>query len=241
MGRTPDAYDGPRIDEAVIWEEQGSDPAETRKVQYVTGKGLVILEDGVVRGIGEGRENIWQPPVDARNVNAPPSSPATGYRVIVGSSPTGDFVGHPGEIAQWTGSSWVFTVPKQGTTAVVKAENAAYQQTAASVPWTWASGSGGGLNPTTHRDLDQLVHMIAEAAYYEVSYSGSRVNVETWWTDAAKTTKIREVTYGYTGSRVSSETWRQYDASGVQVATFTITYTYTGPRVTSANLTYSEP
>ncbi len=100
---------------------------------------------------------------------------------------------------------------------------------------------GGGLTPTTHRDIDQLVHMLAENAYYEVTYAGPRVTAETWWTDAAKTAKIREVTYGYTGSRVSSETWRQYDASGVQIATFAVTYTYTGPRVTSANLTYLEP
>lgn len=150
MGRTPDAYDGPRIDEAVIWEEQTSDPTEAFKTQYVQDKGLVILDDGVVRGVGEARENIWQFPSDDRDVNTPPGSPATGYRVIVGSSPTGAFVGHSGEIAQWTGTAWVFTVPKHGTQTHVKDENEPYKQTATSSPWVWAKvDTGGGLpNPT---------------------------------------------------------------------------------------------
>jgi hypothetical protein len=147
MGRTPDAYDGPRVDEAVIWEEQASDPTEALKSQYVTGKGLVILEDGVVRGIGEGRENTWQPPVDARNVNTPPGSPATGYRVIIGSSPTGAFAGRPGEIAQWNGSAWVFTTPKQGSITTVKSENEPYKQTATTSPWSWEIVVSGGVVP----------------------------------------------------------------------------------------------
>jgi len=147
MGRTPDAYDGPRVDEAVIWEEQASDPTEALKSQYVTGKGLVILEDGVVRGVGESRENTWQAPVDARNVNTPPGSPATGYRVIIGSSPTGAFAGRPGEIAQWNGSAWVFTTPKQGTITTVKSENQPYKQTATTSPWSWEIVVSGGVVP----------------------------------------------------------------------------------------------
>ena len=147
MGRTPDAYDGPRIDEAVIWEEQVSDPTEARKSQYVMGKGLVILEDGVVRGIGESRENTWQAPVDARNINTPPPGPAVGDRVIIGSSPTGAFAGRLGEIAQWNGSAWVFTTPKQGTITTVKSENQPYKQTATTSPWSWEIVVSGGVVP----------------------------------------------------------------------------------------------
>lgn len=150
-GRTPDAADGPLWEEAVIWEEQASDPTPVpdgyHRSQYVTDKGLVILEDGVVRGIGEGRENVWQPPVDARNVNTPPGSPATGYRAIIGSSPTGAFAGRPGEIAQWNGSAWVFTVPKQGTITTVKSENEPYKQTATTSPWSWEIVVSGGVVP----------------------------------------------------------------------------------------------
>ena len=150
-GRTPDAADGPLWEEAVIWEEQASDPTPVpdgyHRSQYVADKGLVILEDGVVRGIGEGRENVWQHPVDARNVNTPPGSPTTGYRAIIGSSPTGAFAGRPGEIAQWNGSAWVFTVPKQGTITTVKSENQPYKQTATTSPWSWEIVVSGGVVP----------------------------------------------------------------------------------------------
>lgn len=148
MSRTPDAYDGPRIDEAVIWEEQTSDPAENLRQQYVQNKGLLILADGVVRPLGEGRLNAWQPPVDDRGVNTPPGSPTTGYRVIVGSSPTGAFVGHAGEIAQWTGTAWVFSTPRTGTAVHVKDEAQSYCQTALSMPWSW--NVVVGLHAATH-------------------------------------------------------------------------------------------
>jgi hypothetical protein len=155
VGRTPDARDGPLWEESVIWEEQASDPAPApdgyHGSQYVTGKGLVILEDGVVRGIGESRVNVWQYPVDDRDVNAPPGSPATGYRVIVGGSPTGAFVGHAGEIAQWTGTAWVFTTPKAGTVVHVRDEAQPVRQTALAAPWSWSLFS---LVPhaSTHED-----------------------------------------------------------------------------------------
>jgi hypothetical protein len=150
MGRTPDAYDGPRIDEAVIWEEQPSDPTEALKTQYVQGKGLVILEDGVVRGVGEARANILQPPVDDRDVDTPPVTPSLGHRVIVGGTPTGVFVGHAGEIAQWDGSAWVFTTPKHGTLTYVSDEDEPYKQVNDSFPWSWVIlSAGGSLPPAT--------------------------------------------------------------------------------------------
>lgn len=152
MPRTPDARDGPLYEEAIIFDESTSDPTVPRELRYVQDKGLVILEDGVVRGAGEGRDNVWQPPVDDRDVDTPPGSPVVGYRVIVGSSPTGDFVGHEGELAQWNGTEWVFAVPKEGTVIYVKDEAEPYKQTASSTPWIWAlvnTTSGGALPPAT--------------------------------------------------------------------------------------------
>lgn len=138
MGRTPDAAEGPRIDEeAIVWREETSDPSEARRLQFVQNKGMEIFEDGVVRGVGESRVNIHQFPVDDRDVDSPPGSPTTGYRVIVGDSPTGDFVGHAGEIAQYNGSSWVFTTPQHGMIAFVRDENEPYAQRASSSPWDW--------------------------------------------------------------------------------------------------------
>ena len=40
--------------------------------------------------------------------NTPPASPANGMRVIVGTAPTDDFVGHENEVAQYSGSAWSF-------------------------------------------------------------------------------------------------------------------------------------
>lgn len=137
MPRTPDSKDGPSYEEGIIWDPQPSDPTDELRQSYVDGKGLVILEDGIVQAVGQGREAYTQPPVDDRDVNTPPGSPVDGERVIVGSTPTGAFVGHAGEIAQWSGSAWVFTAPKQGMTTYVLDEDKLYKQTTASAPWTW--------------------------------------------------------------------------------------------------------
>lgn len=137
MPRTPDSRDGPLYEEAIIWAEQASDPTEDLKQAYVQGKGLVIREQGVVHAVGEGPDAYNQPPVDDRAIDTPPGSPSIGDRVIVGSSPTGDFVGHAGEIAQWSGSAWTFTTPKQGMIVYVKDEGEPYKQTSSATPWVW--------------------------------------------------------------------------------------------------------
>lgn len=226
MGRTPDAYDGPRIDEAIIWEEQVSDPTESLQSQYVSGKGLVILEDGIVQAVGQGRAAYAQPPVDDRDVDTPPIGPATGYRVIVGSSPTGGFVGHAGEIAQYDGLAWVFSVPKQGTTVFVKDEVSAYQQEAASSPWSWAQPSGTGISEAQHRILRQLIHFIEEGpaegfasgAYKETLPAGNPFPTSViWWESGAKLKKIVERMVTWTGPNATTDQWKIYDTDGSTV------------------------
>lgn len=46
--------------------------------------------------------------------NAPPGSPATGDTYLVGTSPSGAWVGHAKDIAEWNGSAWDFTDGVQG-------------------------------------------------------------------------------------------------------------------------------
>lgn len=145
MARTPDAADGPSLEEAVIWDEQSSDPNSERRAQLVQSKGLMVFIDGQAIPIGEMRAATRQPPVDELNVNTPPTSPTTGYRVVVGSSPTGTFVGHGGEIAQWTGAAWVFSIPKEGTQLFVRDENLPYVQEASSSPWSWLLGKANAV------------------------------------------------------------------------------------------------
>ncbi|MEW6775039.1 MAG: DUF2793 domain-containing protein [Bdellovibrionota bacterium] len=49
-----------------------------------------------------------------RDLSAPPGSPAAGGRYIVGSSPTGAWATHAGEIAVYRDGAWAFYVPKAG-------------------------------------------------------------------------------------------------------------------------------
>lgn len=44
-------------------------------------------------------------------LNTPPGSPALGDRYLVDATPTGDFVGHVNEIAEWDGAAWDYTIP----------------------------------------------------------------------------------------------------------------------------------
>ncbi len=49
---------------------------------------------------------------DVRTI--PPSRPPVGRYYGVAASATGDWVGHDGELARWTGSAWTFTTPASG-------------------------------------------------------------------------------------------------------------------------------
>lgn len=62
---------------------------------------------------------FWLDPVDDI-LNDPPGAPNEGDRYIVGCSPTGAWVGHEAEIAEWNGEAWDFTVPMDGSTTWVK-------------------------------------------------------------------------------------------------------------------------
>lgn len=91
----------------------------------------------------------------------------------------------------------------------------------------------GGLTPTSHRALDQLVHGVAENSYDQYIYTGSRVDAVITWETAGMLKKIREETYTYTGSRVTTIVTKQYDAAGVLLTgeTMTEVFSYTGSRV----------
>ncbi len=90
---------------------------------------------------------------------------------------------------------------------------------------------GGGLTPSTHRALDQLVHEIAENCHVDVVYTGSKVSSVVTWTDSGKTKKIREELYTYTGSKVTTVVTKQYDSDGNLAETYTESITYDGAKV----------
>ena len=95
--------------------------------------------------------------------------------------------------------------------------------------------SPGGVTLGEHLVIDQLVHEIAENSFEEISYTGNRVDSIIIYTDAAKTTKIRETLFTYTGNQVNTVTTIQYDAVGEVVPGQTMieTYVYAANKVVS--------
>ena len=59
-------------------------------------------------------------------VDTPPGSPAEGDIYIVGTSPTGDFVDHDNELAQYLTGGWIFYAPYKWLDLVVEAEDTRY-------------------------------------------------------------------------------------------------------------------
>lgn len=100
---------------------------------------------------------------------------------------------------------------------------------------------GSGITAEEHRNLDQLVHALAENCYEEYTYNGPRVATCIVWTDAAKTKKIREEQYTYSGSKVSSILVIQYNSAGTEFERLTETYAYAGNKVTSVTAVRSVP
>lgn len=92
---------------------------------------------GLVYGWSYG-ENGWNTGMDAnllslgrfayhlsvkdRDISAPPGSPAAGDTYIVGPSPTGAWAGKANQVAVWSGTAWVFGVPRIGWVAYIEDE-----------------------------------------------------------------------------------------------------------------------
>lgn len=96
------------------------------------------------------------------------------------------------------------------------------------------ASASSGVSEITHRDLNQLVHGIAEDSYEEIIYgSGIHVSNIIVWTDDSKTTKVREEQYSRTGNLIDTLIMIQYDEDGLEVERITETYTYSGIRIIS--------
>jgi Protein of unknown function (DUF2793) len=56
----------------------------------------------------------FQDPIINETTNTPPASPNVGDRYIVGPTPTGAWANNTLQIAQWNGTTWIFTIPLDG-------------------------------------------------------------------------------------------------------------------------------
>jgi len=86
----------------------------------------------------------WRQPVKDKDLALPPATPVIGDRYLITpvGLPSGDWAGHEGELAEWTGEGWAFFVPRDGWVVVVEDEDEQYIQTATAVPWVWIQGTG---------------------------------------------------------------------------------------------------
>ena len=93
----------------------------------------------------------------------------------------------------------------------------------------------GYLWEEDHRPLDELVHLISEDSFEEITYdAGNKVTTMIIWTDSGKTTKIREEQYTYDSwNKVTQILTIQYNSSGTEVERMAEDFTYDGNRVTS--------
>ena len=89
--------------------------ASTGQIQYPLGAslGYVLTSDAsgnaTWQSAGGGTVNQLDDVIS--QTNTPAVGPATGDRYLVGTVPTGVWVGHANEIAEWDGAVWVYTVP----------------------------------------------------------------------------------------------------------------------------------
>lgn len=77
----------------------------------------------------------WKAAVLDKDLIAPPASPGVGERYIVAAPASGLWFGHDQELAEWTGSIWVFVDPKEGDTVHVTDEDAYYHYHALTNMW----------------------------------------------------------------------------------------------------------
>ena len=112
--------------------------------------------------------------------NSPPIGVVSGDRVAVGQSPTGDFVGHAGDVATWNGLSWEFVESIDG----------------------WIGYSAGDSAPIIY--VSSLGWITKELSPADVRQAVSDATDSNVFTDADKT-KLDGIESGATGDMSASE------------------------------------
>lgn len=176
-------------------------------------------------GGGGGASPGWVRPVLSRDENTPPGSPTGGDRYMLGAAPTGDWSGHAYQIAEWSGATWVFTVPEDGTTVWIDDEDL-------ELTWTGTAWVQSGL-PTTAA-LDDVLSWngtawVAGAVPTGFSVSSFTGPTTTQETGATITTPSFTATYSATPSSASvsdnvgagSTAWSNPYTSGTRAGSFT--------------------
>lgn len=82
------------------------------------------------------------------STNTPPSSPSAGDKYVIGSTPTGAWVGYARQIAIWdtsiSPSDWFIFAPENGQPIYNIADSTGYRWDDTNSPTEWSAVSGGG-------------------------------------------------------------------------------------------------
>lgn len=65
-------------------------------------------------------DTLVAPAVEGPPANDPPSEAMVGRSYLLADAPTGDWSGHPSEIASYTNAGWRFHAPNEGMTVFVR-------------------------------------------------------------------------------------------------------------------------
>ncbi|MDE2562078.1 MAG: DUF2793 domain-containing protein [Sphingomonadales bacterium] len=98
----------------------------------------------------------------------PPLTPATGDTWLVGAGATGDWAGHDGALAGWTGGGWRIVAPQAGmrvfdtTSAAFRLFNAAWSTPANPVP----PQGGAIIDNEARQAIGDIVARLKEAGVF---------------------------------------------------------------------------
>lgn len=99
--------------------------------------------------------SAWQDPV-LNIVDAPPGGEVGGERYLISATPSGDFAGHPEELAEFDGVSWKFSTPSAGKITYVIALDRLYVYDN-NDGWAWSGIDSADLDyDNADSDLNSL-------------------------------------------------------------------------------------
>lgn len=94
----------------IRYEGFGESDIDGTGANYNTLVGTSLAPKALVESIVAGNTVTYLNPVISI-LNTPPGSPAIGDRYLIGTAPTGVWVGLANQIAEWNGTTWVYTIP----------------------------------------------------------------------------------------------------------------------------------
>lgn len=134
--------DGLRVVQQISgWIGGEGTPPATGEYVGATGPVTNIADAIDISGPAGISSAFWIDPVLDQNLATPPGSPSNGDRYIIAASATGAWLGQSGNVAEWDGTAWDFTISVEGMTTYIEDENLIYHHDGSS--WIQAGGTGG--------------------------------------------------------------------------------------------------